>query len=88
MPGNTDLDKIDRYRSLDVPDSRSHRGPDPRDAEAFAAHTLPALRAAIADLAWLLNRGYAVVSALKLVGDRWNLTERQRMAVRRSACTR
>jgi hypothetical protein len=70
-----------------VPDSRSHRGPDPRDAEAFAPDALPALRAAVADLAWLRNRGYAVVSALKLVGDRWNLTERQRMAVRRSACT-
>ena len=35
----------------------------------------------------LSGRGYAPVSTLKLVGDRWNLTERQRMAVRRSACS-
>ncbi len=65
----------------------SHRGPDPRDALAFDSASRPALRAAAADYAWLLSRGYATVSALKLVGDRWNLTERQRMAVRRSACS-
>jgi hypothetical protein len=45
------------------------------------------LQAAVSDLSWLLGRGYAPVSALKLVGDRWGLTERQRMAVRRSACS-
>ena len=39
------------------------------------------------DLSWLLGRGYAIVSAVKLVGDRWSLTERQRMAVRRAACS-
>jgi hypothetical protein len=70
-----------------VPDSRSHRGPDPRDAEAFGPTALPALRGAVSDLSWLLGRGYAPVSALKLVGDRWSLIERQRMAVRRSSCT-
>jgi hypothetical protein len=69
-----------------VPDSRSHRGPDPRDGEAFGPSSLPGLRAAVADLSWLLGRGYAWISALKLVGDRYSLTERQRMAVRRSAC--
>jgi hypothetical protein len=70
-----------------VPDTRSHRGSDPRDAEAFGPASLPALRAAVSELSWLLGRGYALLSALKLVGDRWNLTERQRMAVRRSACS-
>jgi hypothetical protein len=68
-------------------DSRGHRGADPRDGEAFGPASLRALRAAVSDLAWLLGRGYASVSALKLVGDRWSLTERQRMAVRRSACS-
>jgi hypothetical protein len=72
---------------LDVPDTRSHRGPDPRDGEAFGPSSLPALRAAVSDLSWLLGRGYAPLSAVKLVGDRWELTERQRMAVRRSACS-
>jgi hypothetical protein len=70
-----------------VPGKPSHRGPDPRDALAFEAASLPALRGAAADYSWLLSREYATDSALKLVGDRWNLTERQRMAVRRSACS-
>jgi len=35
----------------------------------------------------LLGRGYADKSALKLVGDRFSLTERQRLAVMRSACS-
>jgi hypothetical protein len=39
------------------------------------------------DLSWLLSRGYAMVSAVKLVGERWSLTERQRLAMRRAACS-
>jgi len=70
-----------------VPDQRAHRGADPRDAPAFSPPFRPALRAAVADLSWLLGRGYAPVSALKLTGDRWRLTERQRQAVRRAACS-
>jgi hypothetical protein len=70
-----------------LPAKPSHRGPDPHDAAAFDAASLPALRGAAADLCWLLSRGYASVSALKLVGDRYGLTERQRQAVRRSACS-
>jgi hypothetical protein len=70
-----------------VPDKREHRGPDPRDEVAFGPSNWPVLRAAVADLSWLLSRGYAPVSSLKLVGDRWSLTERQRQAVGRSACS-
>ena len=70
-----------------MPDARRHRGPHPEDAELFAPAVWPALRAALADLSWLLSRGYAEPSALKLVGDRFQLTERQRIAVMRSACS-
>lgn len=69
-----------------MPDTRAHRGPDPRDAPAFGPDALPALRGAVADFSWLLGNGYARASALKLVGDRWTLTERQRLAVLRSSC--
>jgi hypothetical protein len=41
----------------------------------------------VADLSWLLSRGYAEPSSLKLVGDRYQLVERQRIAVLRSACS-
>ena len=70
-----------------MPDSRSHRGPHPRDQELFAPCHLAALRAATEDLSWLLSRGYTPTSALKLSGDRHGLTVRQRMAVSRAACS-
>jgi hypothetical protein len=70
-----------------MPDHRTHRGPHPEDAGLFAPAALPALRAATADLSWLLSRGYASPSALKVVGDRYNLNARQRIAVMRCACS-
>ena len=36
---------------------------------------------------WLLSRDYASPSALKVVGDRYGLTARQRTAVMRSSCS-
>lgn len=64
-----------------------HRGPHPEDAKLFSEEHWPRLREATADLAWLLSRGYAGESALKLVGDRYDLARRQRIAVARSACS-
>lgn len=58
----------------------------PADRESFGAEALMPLRQAVSDLSWLLSRGYARTSALKLVGDRHALTERQRLAVGRAAC--
>jgi hypothetical protein len=45
------------------------------------------MRLATAELSWLLSRHYPVRSSLKLVGDRHLLTERQRVAVARAACS-
>lgn len=70
-----------------MPDKRTHRGPHPDDARLFAAEQWPQLRHAAGDLSWLLTRGYASVSALKIVGDRYALDQRQRNAVSRSACS-
>jgi len=53
----------------------------------FAPARLGALRAGVAELSWLLWRGYTVRAALKLVGDRHALDYRQRLAVARAACT-
>jgi hypothetical protein len=69
-----------------MPDRRAHRGLHPNDAELFGAAWSARLRAATLDLSWLLERGYAVNSALKLTGDRYALTARQRAAVSRCAC--
>ncbi len=56
------------------------------DERLFDAAQLPTLRAAVADLCWLLDHGYASNSATELVGNRHNLASRQRMAVSRCAC--
>lgn len=70
-----------------MPDRRTHRGPHPEDAQLFASKALGPLRAAAADLTWLLDRGYAPKSSLKLVGDRYQLATRQRTAVARCVCS-
>src|SRR6266516_1876720 len=69
------------------PDVRKHRGAHPRDRSLFGDDQLPTLRVVVADLSWLLTRGYTMKAALKLVGDRHALTDRQRLAVSRAACS-
>jgi hypothetical protein len=70
-----------------MPDKRSHRGQHPSDEKLFAAARIPDIRRAVADYSLLLTKGYAEKSSLKLVGDRFALTERQRLAVMRSSCS-
>ena len=70
-----------------MPDTRIHRGPHPQDATLFSAAAVPTLSSACADLCWLLSRGYPATSAATLVGDRYQLTARQRVAVARCACS-
>jgi hypothetical protein len=69
-----------------VPDTRPPRGPNPQDALLFSAEIEPMLNRAVGDLSWLLSRHYAGNASLKLVGDRYQLTERQRVAVMRCSC--
>ncbi len=70
-----------------MPDKRTHRGPHPADEKLFAAAAISDLRSALADYSLLLTKGYADKSSLKLVGDKFSLTQRQRLAVMRSACS-
>jgi len=70
-----------------MPDKRSHRGPHPADEKLFAPEAISDLHSALADYSLLLTKGYAEKSALKLVGDKFSLTQRQRLAVMRSACS-
>jgi len=66
---------------------QTHRGLASKDERLFSDKQLPFLRAAGADLCWLLDRGYAARSALDLVGNRYNLSSRQRNGVARYACS-
>jgi hypothetical protein len=70
-----------------MPDKRVHRGPHPADEKLFAPKAIDDLRLAVGDFSLLLTKGYAQKSALKLVGDRFSLTDRQRLAVMRGACS-
>jgi hypothetical protein len=69
-----------------MPDRRKHRGAHPEDQRLFAASQVVRLQTAVVELAWLLTRGYPSAAALKLVGDRHTLLERQRTAVARATC--
>lgn len=68
-------------------DRRRNRGPHPADRELFAPEALRDLARAVDDLCWLLSRGYRLPSALALVGDRYRLRARQRLAVQRCTCS-
>jgi len=69
-----------------MPDQRSHRGAHPEDHSLFAPAVCERLNDAVTDLNWLLGRGYAAPSAVELIGNRYQLRERQRTAVLRAAC--
>ncbi len=70
-----------------MPQHLRHRGKHPEDERQFAASQVPALRDAVADLSHLLSRSYAERAALKLVGDHYQLTSRQRRAVLGASCS-
>jgi len=70
-----------------MPDKRKHRGANPADAKLFSEKNIPQIRQAVEDFSLLLTKGYSDKSSLKLVCDRFSLTERQRLAVMRSSCS-
>ena len=82
---SADLHAHQRY-NRHMADKRTHRGPHPEDSKLFNTQTLPTLQKAVLDMNWLLDRGYADKSSLKLVGDRYKLNQRQRLAVMRASC--
>lgn len=57
--------------------------------DPWAAFDQPALqntlRSAVHDFSWLLSRAYSDTAALKLVGDRYNLDQRARLACMRAS---
>ncbi len=63
------------------------RGPHPQDKSLFAESEWHDLRRAVRDYSWLKSRDYPEKAAGKLVGDRYALKARQRIAVNRSACS-
>jgi hypothetical protein len=66
--------------------SQSHRGKHPSDSKLFSEKNITTIRKAVEDFSYLLTQDYSEKSALKLVGDKYYLNERQRKAVLRTAC--
>lgn len=66
---------------------KRHRGANLNDKTLFSGEQLPHLHDAVHELCWLLDRGYARHSAIKLVGDHHQLAMRQRLAISRAACS-
>ncbi len=67
---------------------QKQRGPHPEDKKLFDNEKqIKNIRTALYELSWLLSRGYAVNSSLKIVGDHNRLIDRQRKAISRAACS-
>ena len=70
-----------------MPNKQKHRGQHPNDQKLFAPKFIPILQRATSDLSWLLSKGYPERASLKLVGNRFKLTERQRKAIQGASCS-
>ncbi|MFK8005872.1 MAG: DUF434 domain-containing protein [Saprospiraceae bacterium] len=60
-----------------------NRGKHPNDNKYFAKKWHPIFKEAIDDYSFLMSRGYAMNSTLQIVGSRYKLNKRQRMAIMR-----
>ena len=64
--------------------SNARRGFMPTDERDFGEKYLPLLRKAAEEVYYLLNRGYSVTPATRFIGDHYQLSERQRLALART----
>ncbi len=64
------------------------RGSSPGDMRDFSGPALATLKRSARDLYFLLNRGYPPPGAVTFIGNHYLLTERQRIALRRSVSSK
>ena len=63
---------------------QAKRGFLPTDMRDFGAASLPQLRKAAEEVYFLLSRGYPVTAATRFIGDHYQFSERQRLALART----
>lgn len=63
---------------------QAKRGFMPSDERDFGKNMLPLLHKAAEEVFFLLNRGYPVTSTTRFIGDRYQFSERQRLALART----
>lgn len=66
---------------------QAKRGFVPKDERYFSSEALETLRVASAHVCYLINHGYGLKQASTFVGDHFQLSERQRLAIMRSVAT-
>ncbi|HOV33526.1 MAG TPA: DUF434 domain-containing protein [Candidatus Hydrogenedens sp.] len=64
-----------------------HRGKNPEDERFFTPNKMPTLKKAVEDLSYLYTRNYSEKAAIKIVGDHYQLKDRQRIAVQLATCS-
>ncbi|WP_295067094.1 DUF434 domain-containing protein [Ruminococcus sp.] len=64
--------------------ANARRGFMPTDERDFSDNSLPVLRRAAEEVLFLQNRGYMMTNATRFVGDHYQLSERQRLALART----
>lgn len=70
-----------------MPHAQHHRGAHPEDARLFANERRPQLQAASREGSYLLSRGYPPDPTFDFVGGHHQLHARERLALRRIACS-
>ncbi|WP_158220156.1 DUF434 domain-containing protein, partial [Tissierella sp. P1] len=63
------------------------RGFDPNDHKWFSEQSLIKLSIAQEEIEWLLDRNYKLSSILEFVGGHYQLSARQRIALKRATST-
>lgn len=69
-----------------MPNHQKHRGQQSKDKEIFDKKWQKIMSEATDDMCFLLEKKYSENASLKLVGDHYQINERQRKAVFRCAC--
>lgn len=64
--------------------ANAKRGFMPTDERDFSDKSLPVLRRAAEEVLFLQNRSYPMTSAVRFIGDHYQLSERQRLALART----
>lgn len=63
---------------------QARRGFMPTDERDFGDKVLPKLRKAAEEVYYLINRNYPVTPVARFIGDHYQLSERQRLALART----
>jgi hypothetical protein len=69
---------------INISPEKTKRGFDPEDPKWFSKEAVKHLRIAQAEIQWLLDRGYKEGPVIDFIGGHYQLSSRQRIALKRS----